>query len=270
MARVVFASDVDGTLLRTDGTASERTRTAIGRSQAAQVPFLIATGRPIRSIPPVLDQIGELSVAVCSNGAIVYDPKADLILAASHVPADEMRYAIEALGRFDDAIGFAVDYERTAAVDTMFASEWGAARRELPPQTLIVPTGELAVDRVTKLVAWTPRHSAADLAAATAGILDGRVQVTWGADRRGSFLEISAAGVHKASALQQVVEGFGSNLDEVVAFGDMRNDLEMIQSAGHGVAMSNAHEQLRSVADEITATNDEDGVALVMERILAG
>ena len=80
------------------------------------------------------------------------------------------------------------------------------------------------------------------------------------------LLEISPAGVTKAVGLAEVAERLGIAAADVVAFGDMPNDLEMLRWAGHGVAMGNAHPMLRDVADEVTASNAEDGLALVLER----
>lgn len=82
------------------------------------------------------------------------------------------------------------------------------------------------------------------------------------------FLEISAAGVHKGAALQWLSGELGTEPDEVIAFGDMPNDIPMLTWAGRGVAMGNAHAPVKAIADEVTAANLEDGVALVLERIL--
>ena len=87
--------------------------------------------------------------------------------------------------------------------------------------------------------------------------------------RYSSLLEIAAAGVSKASALTRVCGQRGIASDEVVAFGDMPNDLPMLTWAGHGVAVANAHPDVRAAADEVTASNDESGVALVLERLFS-
>jgi hydroxymethylpyrimidine pyrophosphatase-like HAD family hydrolase len=80
-------------------------------------------------------------------------------------------------------------------------------------------------------------------------------------------VEVTAAGVNKATALAELAEALGIPASDVVAFGDYPNDIPMLAWAGHGVAVANAHPDVIEIADEVTATNDEDGVALVLERL---
>jgi hypothetical protein len=84
-----------------------------------------------------------------------------------------------------------------------------------------------------------------------------------------TLLEISAAGVSKATALTRLCQERGIDRTDVVAFGDMPNDLPMLAWAGHAVAVANAHPDVRAAADEVTASNDELGVALVLERLFS-
>jgi hydroxymethylpyrimidine pyrophosphatase-like HAD family hydrolase len=85
-----------------------------------------------------------------------------------------------------------------------------------------------------------------------------------------ALLEIGAAGVSKASGLAVLCARQGIDPGEVLAFGDMPNDLAMLQWAGRSVAVANAHPEVIATADEVTASNDEGGVARVLERLLAG
>ena len=81
------------------------------------------------------------------------------------------------------------------------------------------------------------------------------------------LLEIAAAGVSKASALTRVCAERGLRSEDVIAFGDMPNDLPMLEWAGHAVAVANAHPDLIAAADEVTTSNDDAGVARVLERL---
>ena len=107
--------------------------------------------------------------------------------------------------------------------------------------------------------------AADELLALAVEVLDGQVAVTSSSSE--ALLEISAAGVTKASALAALAARAGIPAAEVVAFGDMPNDLPMLAWAGRAVAVANAHPEVLAVADEVTASNDEDGVALVLERL---
>ena len=120
---------------------------------------------------------------------------------------------------------------------------------------------------VTKLIVRLPRPAPPGTAAAVQAVAGDRALVTHSTDE--SFLEVSRPDVHKASTVERVLMGSGVEAEDVVAFGDMPNDLELIEWAGWGVAMGNGHPDLHASADEVTATNDDDGVAVVIERLLS-
>jgi hydroxymethylpyrimidine pyrophosphatase-like HAD family hydrolase len=127
-----------------------------------------------------------------------------------------------------------------------------------------VPTAELTALPAMKVLARRPGLSSDSMAAAVRDELGDLVDVTFSASS--GLVECSVPGVTKAYGLAQAAAHLGVEAAEVVAFGDMPNDLEMLRWAGHGVAMGNAHPELREAADEVTARYDEDGVALVLER----
>jgi hydroxymethylpyrimidine pyrophosphatase-like HAD family hydrolase len=119
---------------------------------------------------------------------------------------------------------------------------------------------------VLKLIVRLPSPAAPGTADALQAVVGDRALVTHSIDE--SFLELSHPSVHKAAAIEQLLSQSGISASQVVAFGDMPNDLEMIRWAGHGVAVANADPMLKAAADEVTASNDEDGVAVVIERLL--
>ena len=99
---------------------------------------------------------------------------------------------------------------------------------------------------------------------AIVGHVDGRVDVTYSTNN--GLIEISAPGITKAFGLERAAARLGADVGTAIAFGDMPNDVSMLRLAGHGVAMGNAHPAAIAAADEVTATNSEDGVARVLER----
>ena len=115
-----------------------------------------------------------------------------------------------------------------------------------------------------KLLVRHTEMTSAEMAEACEGLLDDHVDVTYSTNL--GLLELSSAGVTKATGLADAAGRFGVAARDVVAFGDMPNDVPMLDWAGHGVAMANAHPDAIEVADEVTARNSEDGVALVLER----
>ena len=128
----------------------------------------------------------------------------------------------------------------------------------------IRPRAELVTRPAVKMLVRDPLMRSEEMVAALAPAVGSAVDLTF--SHPGGLVEISAPGVTKAAGLAEVAVAAGVDASDVVAFGDMPNDLEMLRWAGHGVAMGNAHPALKDVADEVTATNAEDGLALVLER----
>jgi len=228
----LVATDLDGTLVRSDGTVSPRTTAAIARIEAAGVPFVMVTGRPPRWMEGIAEATGHRGLAVCANGALVYD------LHAARVVRTDLLSGEAALGVVD------------------------ALRRELPGITFAVERHELAGD-VIKLLARHEKLTADELLASARGAVGDAATLTHSSAE--GLLEISAAGVSKASGLASLAAEFGVEAADVIAFGDMPNDLPMLAWAGRAVAVANAHPEVLAAADEVTASNDDDGVAQVLD-----
>jgi Cof subfamily protein (haloacid dehalogenase superfamily) len=263
----LVATDVDGTLLDPDGKVTPRCAAVVGRAVAAGVGFVLVTGRPPRWIPPVVTQLGVVRLAVCANGGVLYDAVDDEVLWARELPAESLgpvaaavhaalpqsRIAVERVGRgaFDEAAAQFVaepDYEHAWAAD----------------DSSRLTRAELLLRPAVKVLVRVPGMPSADIAAALAPMVGDTVDVTWSNSH--GLVELAAPGVTKATGLAEVALRAGVAAEEVVAFGDMPNDLEMLRWAGHGVAMGNAHPALLEVADEVTASHADDGLAVVLER----
>jgi hypothetical protein len=154
-------------------------------------------------------------------------------------------------------------------VDGQFAHESDYHPRWEPEDSTIVGDLEVAFDvPLSKLLARAEGTNSDDLLAMARAVVDERVATVTHSSIDG-LLEVMAYGVNKATTLEQLVAERGFGAGDVVAFGDMPNDLEMLTWAGHGVAVANAHPDVLAVADEVTLSNDEDGVAAVLERLFA-
>ncbi len=263
----LVASDVDGTLLGTDELVSPRTRAAVAAVHAAGVPFVIATGRPPRWIPPVADQLDHRPLAVCANGAVLYDCATDTVLAA-HLLDGELLRAIGALAeRVLPGCGLAAERVGASAHDDatpQFVAGPTYVHAWLNPDDVTVEPHLVLAAPAVKLLVRHTGMSSADMAAALVPELDGVVDLTWSTPD--GLVEMSAPGVTKATGLAQVAAELGIDAAGVIAFGDMPNDLPMLGWAGHGVAMANADPTVLAVADEVTAHHGDDGVAQVLER----
>ncbi len=265
----LVATDLDGPLLGPAGTVSLRTRRALRAVSGAGVPVVVATGRPPRFVQAAFDS-GALDASelhplvVCANGAMVYDPATRLVV-------DEQRLAPGV------AAGI-VDRLRAVAPGVSFGVEYGLAFRREPGFVLEgvpeVGFGPVAHDDAAllgggagKLLAVHPELPLDRLHELAAAVVGSDATATHSGAH---MVEIGAPGVDKGAALALLSSRLGVPAAATVAFGDMPNDLGMLGWAGHGVAVANAHPSVLDHADEVTATNAEDGVARVLERLAAG
>jgi Cof subfamily protein (haloacid dehalogenase superfamily) len=255
------AIDLDGTLLRPDGTLSERSRAALGRARAAGIRVVLVTARGPRSVRVLAAELGLDGSAICSNGAITLDLASGEVVRTQPLGAEIAARLVRELRTRLPGILFAAESEEIGLEPGFAAWEW-----EPPAGTRYADGLELVAEPVAKLIVRHETHALEAIAEAARELAGGDAAVTipgpW-------TVEISAAGVSKAAALAELCAELGVAPEEVVAFGDYPNDLPMLEWAGHAVAVANAHPDVLRAADEITASNADDGVALVLERLTA-
>lgn len=263
----VVATDLDGTLLRGDGTVSDRTRAALRRVRAAGASLVFVTGRPARWMSPVVATTGYAGPAICANGALELDLGTGVVGRTRLLDPGAGRSFATALRERLPGVAFAVE---TLAG---FGHEPGyptTAQRAPVPGELRVATVDVLCDApVVKLLARHPVLDADELLATARGLGPGW-QVECTHSSLAGLLEVSGAGVGKAAALARWCADRGVGADAVLAFGDMPNDVGMLAWAGHSVAVAGAHPEALAVADEVTGANDADGVAAVLEREFPG
>ncbi|MUL46578.1 HAD family hydrolase [Mycobacterium sp. CBMA293] len=267
MLPALIASDVDGTLLDSGERVTARTRAAVQAAVAGGAQFVLATGRPPRWIPPVVDALGLAPMAVCANGAVIYDAAADRVVSAHTLDPDALRELAEVATRVIPGVGLAVERAGRTAFDEsipQFASSPGYEHAwHNPDNTEVSLEDMLSVPAVKLLIRMSGAHSA-DLAAALAPHVGLAGDLTYSTNN--GLIEVVPLGISKATGVAEVIRPLGITADDVVAFGDMPNDIPMLTWAGLGVAMGNAHGETLAAADEVTASNNEDGVARVLER----
>ncbi|GAB3984762.1 Cof-type HAD-IIB family hydrolase [Actinoallomurus acanthiterrae] len=260
----LLASDVDGTLLRSNGTVSTRTRAAIATLHRASLPLALVTGRAPRWLPPVLAETAFAGkYVVCCNGALLYSCHERRVTASHLLGIEEIRDLIDRIEAIVPDAGFAVEYGDRFAYEPRYVPRWDIG---LPTVTRVHGIEELTSRAAAKLLVRhrtltidelmdVGRSAAADLAMVTHGSGDVR-------------LEISARNVDKATGLALVASELGVPAHRVAAIGDMPNDVSMLDWAGSSYAVANAHPEVRCRVDEIVPSNDDDGVATVIERWL--
>lgn len=256
------ATDLDGTLLRSDGSLSDRTRAAIIAAEDAGITTVFVTARPPRWLDSLADAVGPHGTVLCGNGAFVYDvptrtvtehyPIEDLVLKAI---VDDLRAAVP-------EIAFAVE-----RADGLGREESFVYRSEKPDLHSVDDLSGLTATPVGKLLGRCESMESAQFLATVIEIIAGRAEV--GYSGAVGLAEITAQGVTKAAALERWSAEHGLTSDDVWAFGDMPNDLPMIVWAGTGFAVSNGHPDVIAAADRVCPANDDDGVAQMLESLLS-
>ncbi len=258
------AIDLDGTLLRTDGTVSARSRAALRLAQEAGIDVVLVTARSPRSVRVIAADLGLGGVALCANGATVYDLDADAIRAHRPLDVDVAHRVVRGLREQIPGIAFAWEHELRFGSEPEYEARRDAARWPRPDDAF-PPCDVLAwSEPMTKLLARVPGADLLTVLEAARTLGGEHAEVTLTGD---TFVEVLAAGVGKEVALADHARELGVTAEEVVAFGDQLVDAAMLRWAGLGVAVANATAFALEAADVVTASNDEDGVALVLERL---
>ncbi|MCL2554449.1 MAG: HAD-IIB family hydrolase [Actinomycetia bacterium] len=257
----LVATDLDGTLLRSDHTVSQASRDVLAAVVAAGAAHIIVTGRSVPWTRHVLDDLGYQGLAVCGQGAQVYDAGAHRLLTS--VTLDRQLAGL-ALAKIEAEVGpVAIAASRDGLAGEVLVGEGYVFHPELPVIHM-TDTTELWAEPINKL--YIQHHGLGDdgLALAAQAVAGDLVGVTMAGE---GIVELLPLGLTKATGLSLAARRLGVTAAETIAFGDMPNDIPMFGWAGYGVAMANAHPELKAVADEITASNDEDGIAAVLTRL---
>lgn len=259
----LVATDLDGTLLRDDRTISARTRQALDRARAAGIALVLVTARPPRFVRALAQELGLSGVAICCNGALVYDLETEALIEHSPLASADARALVAALREAIPGVAFAIESELTYGCEPAYLALGSLSQ----PQDELLADALLLCERpITKLIARHAERVAEELYPLALAIAGERAVITYSSPR---FIEISAIGIDKARTLARYCERLGVSPAEVVAFGDMPNDTPMLRWAGRGVAVANAHAEALASADDITASNMDDGVARYLERLLS-
>ncbi|MFV0458989.1 MAG: HAD family hydrolase [Actinomycetales bacterium] len=261
MAQLV-ALDIDGTLIHYDGRMSDRVTAALSQAAERGHHLVIATGRSVTGSMDVMAQAGLLhGLGVFSNGAltcrldpsaphgyqvtnlVTFDPTSVIAMVREHLP--------DALFAVEDLDGIKI------------SREW-PGDNEIAGRVDVVPLEQMLAQPTTRVVVYSPDHDAEEFAEVVGRIGLHGVEYSIGYS---AWLDLAPAGVSKASALEQVRRELGVDPEHTIALGDGRNDLEMLTWAARGIAMGNAHDDLKAVADEIGPDVREDGAAVLLESL---
>ncbi|KAI9266499.1 HAD-like domain-containing protein [Phascolomyces articulosus] len=274
----LVASDLDGTLIVggfNGGNLTQRTIDVLHAVEKKDIRVVFASGRPTRTMIPAVEQAGLSNLMViCCNGAQIVDSHSKTIIKKFSIAPEHVQ---EIATKVKEAIGNEAFIG--AECGAQFKCEQGYADIRRPamnhphiiiddPRTDFFQTQD---DTIEKLIIVHKTWPADKLNAyLLEHVFTGKkwLDVIYPTFSSMYFVEVSAAGVSKATAIQYLCDKLDISKEQVIAFGDMPNDIEMIKFAGIGVAMGNAHEEVKAIADTVTVNNIDDGVAVVLEKLV--
>ena len=261
----LIATDLDGTLLNSRGELSSRTIEALRAAHAAGVIVVFATGRPPLVAAREVSAVGAaVGYGVMANGSMICSlPDGEPLFTIGFPSA----LAVAAIGRLrahDPLFGFALATDRGFTEEVGFAERMPVHhRRETVDDVL---SGHDGATEAIKLLAFHHHHSAVELLDIIPPIVGTDLVVS---HMGTEAVELGPAGADKGAGLRWLCAHLAVDAADVVVFGDEINDLAMFEFAGHSVAVANAAPRVRAAATEVTESNDDDGVAIVIEALLA-
>lgn len=256
----LVATDLDGTIVAADGTIGDRTVAALQAVEQCGVPVVFVTGRPPRWMADVVERTGHTGVAVCANGALLYDLHTEEVVESFTLSVEIGLDVAEQLRAALPDIAFAVETLDGFAHESTYRARWdvGSARA-------VGDLGDIYDEPAVKLLARHEEMDPDDLLAAAREVVGDLAELTHSSTS--GLLEISAAGVSKATTLARVAEQRGVGATDVVAFGDMPNDLPMLAWAGRSYAVRTAHPEVLAAVDHVVDPPERDGVGIALERL---
>lgn len=263
----MIATDIDGTMLRSDGTLSPRVKRALAAAVEAGLHVVPATGRPVMISADVIDQAELDDFWVFANGAITRHIGRDELIRGFWMDHEVARDLLGLLRQRLPNCGFAIELEDTVAFEAGF-------ERVVPRVPDVAPVDDLvgALDRsvahwqkVQKILVYDLGRDIDDLFARVSAVVGQRAVPSYSGL---AFIELAAGLVTKATALDLLARDLSIEPSQVATFGDNHNDLPMLSWAGRSYAMGNATDDAKATADEVIGANDDDGLAVKIEELI--
>ncbi|KAJ3124974.1 hypothetical protein HK098_000694 [Nowakowskiella sp. JEL0407] len=274
-----IATDLDGTILEhASETISPRILSAFTNAHSTGIKIIIATGRPPRLVRHIIKQLiskidpekyaNNPFYIICGNGSMVFDPHLNSVTKHYPIPASSFYNIITALRSSIDSLVFGTECQ----LSTCCENNWPDLTNAMDESTTYVDDiRDLVKDRieVNKLMVLCTESNSWDLIKRVNDVLDPDVKNSVSITVSNKyFIEITASGITKGSCLKELCDTLEISQADVVTFGDMPNDVEMLSWSGYGVVVAGAHEEAKSVAKEVVPSVEEDGVAIWIEKYL--
>lgn len=239
----ILALDLDDTVLTREKTITPKNKEWIARAHEAGVVVIISTGRGYQNMKHIREELGLETPMVLSNGSEAWDASVNII-KRHYINSEDFNFLYDLTHQFDTdfwAYGDDVFIRKSDWVDEMLTQQW--------TQFVMRHDDQNVLKNISETIEQNAHH----------------LEITRSSPTN---VEFTNKGVSKATGLQTVCEHLGFTMQDVMAIGDNYNDIQMIKQVGLGIAMGNAVQPLQDVADDITESNEDDGVAHAIQKHL--
>lgn len=260
----LIATDLDGTIVPHNEAISHRTIAAFNRARDLGIEIFFVTGRPPRWMGDVREAF-DFGSAICCNGGLLYDLHNDKVLEEWMIQPAELQKAVDLLRSAIPNVSFAVESNDHFHREKAYIPRWDIGMDNVGVDNIDTVTNRPALKLLARLS--QQEISADEMLEIATPALQGVVNVTHSANND-SLLEISALGVSKGETLAKMAERIGISPQDCVAFGDNPNDFSMLQWAGRSFAMIDGHHAGPANAKDVAPPHDQDGVAIVIEKLV--
>lgn len=255
-------TDLDGTLLDSQDHIGRRTRKALNTVIESGVPIVVATGRPPRDLSNIISQLDFSPWCICANGAAFFDSSTADLEVIRHLSESEIAYCISTCKTAVSSAGFAVE---PIGLETIFLCDENYVHPWEDPVRKMIDTADLSHGPAFKILVSAPDISSSELCNILRVLISDKFSLSystsWG------LVEVSPLGINKAAAAKRLAQKLNFSTDRVLAFGDMGNDQELLLWAWRGVIMDNADPTIKGITPWSTASNNDQGVAIIIENI---
>lgn len=276
----LVALDIDGTTVKNDGTLSNRTISVIKKCESMGIPVCLSTGRNVHNTKKIAKTLSDTMPFVCIDGSVFYDQKSKSQIFSKTISKETIKKIALLADRFNLYIEFCSSTKYYKYVKNPILEKFNYGG--MPGNAIqrcndffvknvrYINNLERFLDKGVPLHQFLIAGEKEDLELFKAFIKDESFADAdlrydlWG----DNYIFVVATGCNKAYGLKLLSDYFNIDIKDMIAIGDQMNDIDMIKSAGLGIAMGNAHEEIKEVASYITKTNEEDGVADAIEKFI--
>ncbi len=264
----LIAMDMDGTLLKDDKTISDKTKISIKKALESGIKIVLTSGRPIQGIKKYLDELhltGEDDYVIGLNGAVICRTSDFSVLSRNAVlTGKDLKYIYRKVKNFNAYFHAFTEKEDLVKIRSRF-SDADETRLNLKVRTVDFPSGVNDEDEILKVVLEQEKQVIDEIMPQIPKELFQEYSVFRSVD---FMIEFMNKNCNKAAGVEKLAKYLGIKKEEIITIGDSVNDIEMIQYGGLGVAMGNAKNEIKSIADFITKSNEDDGVSNVIEKFI--